>query len=89
MGEMRINCSEWYQLPLLTGRSHHFHHILSVKGWVATAASLLEICRGEKKKENRADHHTSHTQFSLQRLQHSEACVSPQAESLINLCRYN
>lgn len=49
----------------LTGKSHHFHHIPSVKGWVPTAASLLEIWgwggrkkRRRRRKKKKADHHT-------------------------------
>lgn len=74
----------------LTRKSHHFHHIPSVKGWVSPAASLLEICRGGEKKNQKKKSWLSYTPHTVLTCNgYRVTCMSPQTESLINLLRYN
>lgn len=70
MGETRINISEWCQLPLLSLGKVTVSIIYPVsRARCQQLQSLLEICRGGGGTQ--------------QKNQRSEACVSPQAESLI------
>lgn len=93
MGEMRINCSEWYQFPLLSLGKVTISTIFPVS---RAGSQQLHLCwrygdGGAGKKEEEEEKKKRLTiihppiQFSLQQLQHSGASVRPQAESLINL----
>lgn len=48
---MRTNCSDWYQVPLLSLRKVAISHYMpSLKGWVWKAASLMTMYKKERKK---------------------------------------